>query len=89
MLRSYANTLLLVGRNGRRTAYVPRYRKPAVALSGGARVYPDADLLARYEAAVAGVLSGAGYRVVFVPADGLIERAGAIHCVAMQVRVPR
>ncbi len=86
MLRSYANSLLLAGEDGRRFAFVPRYREPAVALSGRSSSYPDADLLEGYEGTVAGIFASAGYEVMFVPADDLIVAGGAIHCVGMQVR---
>jgi agmatine/peptidylarginine deiminase len=88
MIRSYVNTLFLVHGDGRRFAYVPRYRKPAVKLPGRSSEYPDADLLENYEREVARVFGDAGYRVMFVPADDLISKDGAIHCVTMQARAP-
>ena len=87
IFRSYANSLLMVGEDGRGTAFVPRYARSKVGLWGGRAEYPDAGKAEEAEKRVEAVLRDAGYEVMFVPADDLIAEGGAIHCVGMQVSV--
>lgn len=47
--------------------------------------YPDAALIAGYEARMQKAYTEAGLKVALVPSDTLIFDGGAIHCVTMQV----
>ncbi|WP_141734738.1 agmatine deiminase family protein [Oligoflexus tunisiensis] len=74
LFRSYTNSLLLNG-----TAIVPQY------LRGNSGSYQDQALLRSYEAEARRVYESLGYKVVFIPSDGMIATGGAVHCVTMQV----
>jgi agmatine/peptidylarginine deiminase len=74
VFRSYTNSLLLNG-----TAIVPQY----VRATRGS--YQDQALQLRYEAEARRVYESLGYKVVFIPSDGMIATGGAVHCVTMQV----
>jgi agmatine/peptidylarginine deiminase len=74
VFRSYTNSLLLNG-----TALIPRYIR---SISGS---YPDQSLQDSYEAEVRAIYESLGYKVVFIPSDGMIDNGGAVHCVTMQV----
>lgn len=74
VFRSYTNSLLLNG-----TAIIPQY------ISARGSSYADQKLLKSYEAEVRNVYESLGYKVVFIPSDGMIATGGAVHCVTMQV----
>jgi agmatine/peptidylarginine deiminase len=74
VFRSYTNSLLLNG-----TAIIPQY------ISARGSSYADQKLLKSYEAEVRYVYESLGYKVVFIPSDGMIATGGAVHCVTMQV----
>ncbi len=72
--RSYTNSLLVNG-----TAIIPEYAASS----------SDADLVEGYQAAVQKTYSDLGYKTKFISSDELIRNGGAIHCVTMQIPVPR
>jgi agmatine/peptidylarginine deiminase len=74
VFRSYTNSLLLNG-----TALIPQY----ISARGGS--YADQSLRMSYEAKVRRVYESLGYKVVFIPSDGMIASGGAVHCVTMQI----
>lgn len=79
VFRSYTNSLLLNGK-----AIVPKYRR----FAGYARTYDDQALTSEYERQVQRVYEQAGYQVIWLDADYLIQDGGAWHCAAMQVPQP-
>ena len=72
--RSYTNSLLVNG-----TAIIPEYSASS----------SDASLVAGYQAEVQKTYSSLGYKTRFIPSDELIRNGGAVHCVTMQIPVPR
>lgn len=84
-LRSYTNLLLVDD-----TAFVPAYREGHY-FSPGARyrsetfAYPDVELIEGMEARAAAVLADEGIEAVFIDADRLIAKRGAIHCATMEI----
>lgn len=76
VFRSYTNSLLLNG-----YALVPRYLQDFEKQ----QPYRDAALQADYEKEVKDVYEKAGYKVIWLVSDGLINIGGATHCVTMQI----
>lgn len=72
--RTYANAILVNG-----TAIIPDYE----LYGWNYGPYPDADLLPELKVKVAAVYHQAGFKPVFVNADGLIYNGGAFHCVSL------
>lgn len=72
--RSYTNGLVV-----NKTMIVPRYVNLA---------HEDDNTKRQYEQEVKTVYEQAGFKVVFIEADSLIEIGGAIHCVTMQIGNP-
>jgi agmatine/peptidylarginine deiminase len=76
VFRSYTNALLVNG-----TAIVPRFK-----YFGWTRdIYPDDTLNGQYERTVEKVYKEAGFRVVWVNADGLIYNGGGFRCASFQI----
>ena len=89
IVRSYLNSLLMVrvvsGSAEEKVAYVPRYETPKVPNFPLISKYPGSSATRQLELRTRKLYEGAGYRVMYVPADDLISQGGAIHCVTMQV----
>jgi agmatine/peptidylarginine deiminase len=99
-IRSYLNSLLL-NRDGRQIALVPRFEKQKIQRNNAAQKdvqnddslpqdlgsidYPDQDLILGYESTVRNAYKKAGYEVDFIPSDHLVASKGAVHCLTMQI----